>query len=212
MLNAMLLAWLVAAAPFQAAPSSDAPSPQVAPARTASPLPRVALDTSAGRMVIEVDTAHAPISGGNFLRYVDRHLLDGSSFYRRLKVQDHFGFIQFGSNGVVAKSLPPIKHEPTTVTGIRHTDYTVSTARLAPGTARGEFTVSIGDQPSFDADPSRPGDNAGYAAFGHVVEGQDVALRIFDAPNSPTATLRGSFKGEVPAAPVRIVSARRIRP
>jgi peptidyl-prolyl cis-trans isomerase A (cyclophilin A) len=115
-------------------PTSAAPAPAAAPA--GPPLPRVALTTGAGRIVIEVDTVHAPISGNNFLRYVDRRLLDGTTFYRRLKVQDHFGFIQFGANGAPGKFLPPIKHEPTTVTGIKHTDFTVSTARLAPGTAR----------------------------------------------------------------------------
>jgi peptidyl-prolyl cis-trans isomerase A (cyclophilin A) len=68
----------------------------------------------------------------------------------------------------------------------------------------------VGDQPSFDADPGKPGDNLGYAAFGRVIEGKDVLLRIFDAPTSPTKTIMGTFKGEVPEAPVKIVSARRI--
>jgi peptidyl-prolyl cis-trans isomerase A (cyclophilin A) len=105
---------------------------------------------------------------------------------------------------------PPIRHEPTSETGIKHLDGTLSLPRLAPGTARGEFTIMVGDQPSFDADPSKPGDNLGYAAFGRVVEGQEVLLKIFDAPTSPTKTLMGSFKGEVPEAPVTIVTARRL--
>lgn len=185
---------------------------QQAPASAPAPLPlpRVALDTNAGRFVIEADTVHAPISAGNFLKYVDGKRLDGVTFYRAVKVADHFGFVQFGPDGDPKRILPPIKHEPTTQTGIRHTDYTVSTARLAPGSARGEFTISIGDQPSFDADPSKPGDNLGYAAFGHVVEGQDTILTVFNAPVSPTATMRGAFKGEVPVNRVTILTARRI--
>lgn len=176
------------------------------------PLPRVVLTTSAGAIVIEVDNVRAPITGGNFLRYVDQKRLDDATFYRTVKIQDHFGFVQFGVNGAAGKILPPIKHEPTTQTGIKHGDFTLSTPRLAPGTARGDFTIMLGDQPSFDADPSKPGDNLGYAAFGHVVEGREVVLRIFDAPVSPTATVRGSFKGEVPAAPVKIITARRAVP
>jgi peptidyl-prolyl cis-trans isomerase A (cyclophilin A) len=82
--------------------------------------------------------------------------------------------------------------------------------RLAPGSARGEFTISVGAQPSFDADPTRPGDNLGYAAFGRVVEGMDVIHKIFDAPTSPTKTLQGSFKGEVPVTPVKVLTARRV--
>ncbi|RDE06194.1 peptidylprolyl isomerase [Sphingomonas aracearum] len=191
--------------------ASAAPAPAVS-ATPLAQLPRVAIETSAGRIVVEVETGKAPISAANFLRYVDGRKLDGTSFYRDVKVQEGFGFVQFGSDGAPARTLPPIKHEPTTVTGLRHLSGTLSTARLAPGTARGEFTISVGDQPSFDADPARPGDNLGYAAFGRVVEGMDVVMKIFDAPVSPTATLRGAFKGAVPVAPVRIVTARRVKP
>jgi peptidyl-prolyl cis-trans isomerase A (cyclophilin A) len=71
----------------------------------------------------------------------------------------------------------------------------------------------LGDQTaSMDADPGKSGDNLGYAAFAHVVEGQDVVLKIFDAPVSPDASIRGAFKGEVPAAPVKILTARRVKP
>ncbi|MBD8545860.1 peptidylprolyl isomerase [Sphingomonas sp. CFBP 8760] len=175
-----------------------------------SPLPRVAIVTSAGRIVVEADTRAAPVSANNFLRYVDQRKLDGTNFYRVVKVADKFGFVQFGSNGDGKRSLPPIRHEPTSTTGLKHLDGTLSTARLAPGTARGEFTVSVGDQPSFDADPTRPGDNQGYAAFGRIVEGMDVVLRIFDAPVSPDKTVRGAFKGEVPTAPVTVLTARRL--
>jgi peptidyl-prolyl cis-trans isomerase A (cyclophilin A) len=173
-------------------------------------LPRVDLQTSAGPIVVEVDTVHAPITAKNFLAYVDQHKLDGVTFYRTVKVQDHFGFVQFGVNGDPKRVLPPIEHEPTTLTGLHHVDGTLSIARREPGTAQGEFTIMVGDQqPSFDADPSKPGDNLGYAAFGHVVSGMDVVTGIMDAPTDPEATIRGSFKGEVPAAAVTIVSARR---
>lgn len=212
-----ILAWGALTAPvFAQQTAPDAASPATPASATAAPaastLPRVALNTSAGRIVIEADTVHAPISAGNFLRYVDQKRLDGLTFYRDVKVQANFGFVQFGANGDPKRSLPPIKHEPTTVTGLKHLSGTVSTARLAPGTARGEFTIAVGDQPGFDADPTKPGDNLGYAAFGHVVEGMDVVTAIMDAPVSPTATLRGAFKGEVPVSPVKIITARRIKP
>lgn len=177
---------------------------------TEAPLPRVAIETGEGRIVIEANTRAAPVTAGNFLRYIDQRRLDGARFYRVVMVADRFGFVQFGVNGDPKLSLPPIKHEPTSVTGLKHLDGTISTARLEPGTARGEFTISVGDQPSFDADPARPGDNQGFAAFGRVVEGMDVLLRIFGSPVSPTETVRGSFKGEVPAVPITIVTARRL--
>jgi peptidyl-prolyl cis-trans isomerase A (cyclophilin A) len=183
---------------------------QTAPAPVANP--RVAIETSAGRFVVEVEATRAPITARNFLRYVDAKRLDGITFYRTVKVQERFGFVQFGVQNAPARLLPPIRHEPTSQTGVRHLDGTLSMPRLAPGTARGEFTIMLGDQPSFDADPAKPGDNLGYAAFGRVVEGMDVILKIFDAPTSPTKTLQGSFKGEVPEAPVKVLTARRVAP
>lgn len=186
-----------------------AASAQTAPASPPAN-PKVAIETSAGRMVVELYLDKAPISARNFLRYVDSKRLDGAVFYRTVKPADHFGFVQFGIQNAPKKMFPPIKHEPTTLTGIKHLDGTLSLPRLAPGTARGEFTIMVGDQPSFDADPSKPGDNLGYAAFGRVIEGKDVLLKIFDAPTSPTKTIMGTFKGEVPEVPVKIVSARRI--
>jgi len=201
------------------AQTSPAPAPQQAPTPAAAPtpvaaLPRVQITTTVGSFTVEVETAKAPVTAANFLRYVDQKKLDGITFYRTCKVADKFGFVQFGTNGDPKRTLPPIKHEPTTITGLKHLNGTLSTARLAPGSARGDFTVSVGDQPSFDADPTKPDDatktNLGYAAFGRVVDGMDVVLKIFDAPIDPNATVRGSFKGEVPAAPVRVLSARRL--
>jgi len=201
------------------AQTSPAPAPQPAPTPAIVPapdvaLPRVKIDTTAGSFTVEVEVKKAPVTAANFLRYVDQKKLDGITFYRTCKVADKFGFVQFGTNGDPKRTLPPIKHEPTTITGLKHLNGTLSTARLEPGTARGDFTISVGDQPSFDADPTRPDDatktNLGYAAFGRVVDGMDVVLKIFDAPIDPNATVRGSFKGEVPAAPVRVLSARRL--
>jgi len=182
---------------------------QTAPTPAANP--RVELVTTEGRIVVELEATKAPITTANFLRYVDQKRLDGIKFYRTVKVANHFGFVQFGADGDVKRLLPPIRHEPTTQTGLKHLDGTISMPRLAPGTARAEFTISVGDQPSFDGDPTKPGDNLGYAAFGHVVEGMDVVLKIFDAPVSPTATDRGSFKGEIPEAPVKVLTVRRVK-
>ena len=102
-----------------------------------------------------------------------------------------------------------IKHEPTTQTGVKHLNGAISVARLAPGTARGEFTISVGDQPSLDADPSKPGDNLGYAAFGRVVEGMDVVWKILDAPTSPTAG-EGVMKGQMLEPKIRVLKVTRL--
>jgi peptidyl-prolyl cis-trans isomerase A (cyclophilin A) len=194
------LALLVAALCAAPALAQTPPAPQPAPE-----LAHVKVETSEGSIVLELEKARAPVTTANFLRYVDEKRLDGTVFYRTVRVTPAFGFVQFGVQNAPKRVLPPIKHEPTTQTGVRHVDGAISIARLAPGTAQGDFTISVGVQPSLDADPSRPGDNLGYAAFGRVVEGMEVIYRILNAPVSEG----GHFKGEMLAKPVRILSARR---
>jgi peptidyl-prolyl cis-trans isomerase A (cyclophilin A) len=190
------------------AAAQKAKAPPV-PAPPAAPTVRVDLDTSQGRIVLELERAKAPITTANFLRYVDQHRLDGAAFYRVVRVAPRFGFVQFGVQSDPKRILPPIAHEPTTQTGLKHLNGTISIGRFQPGTARGEFTIMVGDQPSFDADPSKPGDNLGYAAFGQVVEGMDLVYKIQESPVSPTKTTQGAFKGEMLETPVIILHAKR---
>jgi peptidyl-prolyl cis-trans isomerase A (cyclophilin A) len=107
------------------------------------------------------------------------------------------GLIQAGTQNEPKRVLPPIAHEPTSVTGIKHKAGAISMARYAPGTASGDFSILLSDMPSLDADPSsaNPEIAAGFAAFGHVVEGMDVVRHIWDAPRSPTKGV-GVMKGQ----------------
>jgi peptidyl-prolyl cis-trans isomerase A (cyclophilin A) len=200
---------LLAATPLAAqAPPPVAPAAPV-PAPTPAATVRVLLTTSAGPITVEVEKDRAPITAANFLRYVDQKRLDGASFYRAVKVQAGFGLVQGGVNNALKKVLPPIKHEPTTQTGLSHLDGTISMARNAPGTAQGEWFITVGDQKTMDANPANPGDNLGFAAFGHVVEGMDVVRAILDLPTSPTKGPPG-MQGQMLEPEVRIVTARRM--
>lgn len=179
----------------------------VAQAPTPAPV-RVALETSAGRIVIEVDQARAPITAGNFLRYVDGRRLDGMEFYRAMKTDQGVGLIQGGVRDA-RRLFPPIAHEPTSQTGLSHVDGAVSVPRFAPGTAQGDFTIMVGDQRYLDAGPNSGGDGLGYAVFGRVVEGMDVVRRILEAPTSPTEG-EGVMRGQMLDPRIRIVTARRL--
>jgi len=191
-----------------ATPPAPVAAPPLAPPQAG--IVRVVLNTSLGPVTIDLEKEKAPITTANFLRYVDQKRLDGTSFYRAVKVASDppLGLVQAGTKGDPKRSLPPIAHEATSKTGLSHLDGTISMARGAPGTASGDFFITIGALPSFDADPSQPGDNLGFAAFGHVVEGMDVVRRILDSPTSPTEG-EGVMKGQMIAQPVRILSARR---
>lgn len=200
---------LVAAALALFAPAL-AQDGSAADAASLQPLPLVEIATDVGTLTVEVDTRRAPITGRNFLAYVDRKMLDGVVFYRVVKAAPDFGFVQFGGLGDPKRTLPPIAHEPTSQTGLSHTDGVLSVARFEPGSARGEFTIMLGAQTSLDANPSAPGDNLGYAAFARVVKGREVLTRILDTPIDPAKTIGGVFAGEMPGTPVRITSARRV--
>ncbi|WP_294197325.1 peptidylprolyl isomerase [uncultured Sphingomonas sp.] len=202
----LLLSLALSAAPHvtsPVAPPVTVPTPlAAAPAPTA--LTRVILTTAAGPIVIGVDTKAAPITAANFLKYVDGKKLDGVSFYRAVKVADGYGLVQFGTRNDPKRTLAPIRHEPTTQTGLSHTDGTISMAMASPGTATGDYFVTVGDLTSMDAKDGQPG----FAAFGRVLEGMDVIRTILAAPTSPTLG-EGAMKGQMLAPTIRIVTARR---
>ena len=172
----------------------------------------VVLETSMGDIVLVLETERAPITAGNFLRYVEEGRLDGTVFYRAMHLdwEPHpNGLIQGGTQYDPDRILPPIPHEPTSVTGLAHVRGALSMARHEPGTANGDFSILLQDQPSMDADPDNP-DPAfrdGYAVFGHVVEGMEVVEAIHAAPRDPDKG-EGWMRGEMLAEPVVIVNAR----
>ena len=177
---------------------------------------RVELVTELGTITAVIDVKRAPVTGTNFIRYVDQKRFDGITFYRAMRLawgEQPNGLVQAGTRGDPRRVLPPIAHEPTNVTGIAHKAGTLSMARFAPGTATGDFSILVSDQPGLDADPSAsdPELQAGYAAFGHVISGMDVVRAIFDAPVSPTEG-EGALRGQMLAKPVKVLSARRLPP
>ena len=172
---------------------------------------RVVLSTSLGAITLDLAADKAPITVANFLKYVDAKRLDGAVFYRAVHagLGSTTGLVQGGLRNDPTRVYPPIGHESTTTTGLRHIDGVISMARYAPGSAQAEFFICVGDQPYLDADPAQPGDNLGFAAFGRVVEGMEVARAILAAPTSPTEG-EGVMKGQMLSPVVIIVDARRV--
>lgn len=199
----LFVAWCfgsVAAA--QTPPAAWTPSPDAV---------RVLLRTSAGDITVALETRRAPITAGNFLRYVDARRLDGQEFYRAMQGNaPGTGLIQGGVRDPRIL-YPPIAHESTTQTGLTHVDGALSVPRLGLGTARGDFTIMVGPQHYLDAGPGSAGDGQGYAVFGRVVEGMDVVRRILASPTSPTEG-QGIMRGQMLSPRIRIITARRVAP
>lgn len=216
-LLAPLAILLVAAAPAKKRPPAPRPAVPAYAKPSNAPLPdkvRIALTTDAGPIVVEVDVKRAPASATNFVRYAETKRFDGTVFYRAMHLkwgEQPNGLIQAGTRGDPRRNLAPITHEPTDQTGILHKAGTLSMARYAPGTATGDFSIMVSDQPGLDAQPEAtdPEAKAGYAAFGQVIEGMDVVKAIFAAPISETEG-EGIMRGQILAKPVKIITARRL--
>jgi peptidyl-prolyl cis-trans isomerase A (cyclophilin A) len=183
------------------------------PAQAQTANPKVRIDTAEGPIVLELYADKAPKTVANYLKYVDRSLFDGASFYRASKppgyAANDYGVIQGGLQNDPKKVLPPVAHEPTTQTGIKHVSGTISMGRHAPGSAQADWFIVIGEQDYLDADAKDPKKTPGFAAFGRVVEGLDVAQKILGMPVDPKAGA-GAMKGEMLVKPVRIRSVKRV--
>ena len=184
---------------------------QTPPAPPAPATVRVLLRTSAGDIMLALETQRAPISAANFLRYVDARRLDGQEFYRAMRTNaPGTGLIQGGVRDT-RLLYPPIAHESTAQTGLSHVDGALSVPRLGLGTARADFTIMVGDQHYLDAGPGSAGDGGGYAVFGRVIDGMDVVRRILASPTSPTEG-QGILRGQMLMPRIRIITARRVPP
>jgi peptidyl-prolyl cis-trans isomerase A (cyclophilin A) len=179
-----------------------------APAARPAPLPKVAIVTSEGTITAVLEAKKAPITTANFLRYVDAHKFDGTTFYRAAKSKSYpgNGLVQGGIDHNIRNSFLPIKHEPTTKTGLHHVNGTLSMARNEVGSAMGDFFITLGPAPDLDA----RGSYAGYAAFGHVLSGMDVAKRILAKPTFPGGWDIDTI-GQTLRQPVKIITVKRIQ-
>jgi peptidyl-prolyl cis-trans isomerase A (cyclophilin A) len=154
-----------------------------------APLIRVLIETEKGNIEVELDSAKAPATVANFLRYVDGKFYDGGVFHRTVKPGNQpdnkvkIEVVQAGINPEKARSeFPPIKLERTRVTNLKHTDGAISMARDGPDTATSDFFLCIGAQPELDFGGKRNPDGQGLAAFGKVIRGLDVVKRIQASP------------------------------
>ena len=177
----------------------------------------VVLETAKGTIEIEVDLEHAPVTSGNFLRYVDGGFFDGGEFYRAVR-PDTESRVDYPIQVVEARvasarvreGFPPIPLERTSLTRLTHRDGTVSMGRAAPDSATSSFFICLGDQPELDFGGRRNADGQGFAAFGRVIAGMAVVRAIQMAAVAPN----GAPNARTPlsqnlAPPIAITKARR---
>jgi peptidyl-prolyl cis-trans isomerase A (cyclophilin A) len=171
-------------------------------AEPAAPAPaaptRVALETSEGRIVVELRADKAPKTVANFLQYVNDSFYDGTIFHRVIA-----GFMIQGGGFDAAMAekptRPPIPIESNN--GLKNVRGAVAMARTGdPNSATAQFFINVVDNSRLDY-PSF--DGHGYTVFGNVVEGMQVIDKIRAVPTGR----RGPFEN-VPVSPVVIKTAR----
>jgi homoserine O-acetyltransferase len=172
-----VIAVLAAAAVLQSPPllmNPDAPMFS----RRAPRLFDVRLETSKGAIVVEVHRDWAPHGADRFFNLVEAHYYDDNRFFRV-----HAGrWAQFGINGnpeIATKWRDAtIPDDPPKQSNVRGT---VTFAFAVPNGRTTQVYIAL-------ADLSDPQDKQGFAPFGRVIRGMDVA----DALNSEYGENSGS--------------------
>ncbi|HEV2856025.1 MAG TPA: peptidylprolyl isomerase [Thermoanaerobaculia bacterium] len=192
-----LLAIAAPAAPQASKAPKPAPKAQAAQKPAANP--RVLLDTTKGKIVLELYPAKAPKTVKNFLDYVKAGQYNGVIFHRVIP-----GFMVQGGG-----FTPDMKEKPTRApipneadNGLSNDRGTIAMARTAdPNSASAQFFINVADNTPLNHTSKTP-QGWGYAVFGRVVEGMEVADAIVAVPT----TTKGLYEN-VPLEPVVIRKA-----
>ncbi|MCZ4337447.1 peptidylprolyl isomerase [Shewanella colwelliana] len=130
--------------------------------------PKVELDTTMGKIIVELDRKRAPITVDNFLTYVVKGHYDNTLFHR---VIPEF-VVQGGGLNPKLEEKPfgePIINESGN--GLSNGLGTIAMAREDnPHSATAQFYFNVGDNKRLDPSKRR----WGYAVFGEVVEGMEI--------------------------------------
>ena len=165
--------------------------------------PKVELQTSMGNIVVELDSAKAPKSVENFLKYVDAKQYDGTIFHR---VISNFMIQGGGFTPDMRKkeTRAPIMNEADN--GLKNLRGTIAMARTGdPHSATAQFFINVTNN-SFLNHRSKDARGWGYTVFGRVVSGMDVVDKIRNAPTGA----KGPFRKDAPQQDITILKARRM--
>ena len=165
--------------------------------------PRVALETSKGKIVLELYADKAPQTVKNFLAYVDAGFYDGTIFHRIIP-----GFmIQGGGFTADMKqksARAPIRNEADN--RMRNERGTIAMARTQdPHSATAQFFINLVDN-DFLNHKGKSSQGWGYVVFGQIVKG----IGVVDAISKVNTVTRGMHRN-VPAEAVVITKVNRVK-
>ncbi|PCI71216.1 MAG: peptidylprolyl isomerase [Gammaproteobacteria bacterium] len=164
--------------------------------------PRVQLDTTAGKIIVELDRLRAPITSNNFLYYVTNGSYDGTIFHRVVKefvvqgggYNEHF--TERKSEGAIYnESGNGLKNEMFTIAMAREND---------PHSSTRQFYFNMADNDNLD-----PGRSWGYTVFGNVTEGEEILELI---ANTKVHRHEELDWDDVPIRPIFLKKATLLKP
>lgn len=161
---------------------------------------KVAINTSEGRIVIELDEQKAPKTCANFLKYAKEGFYNNTIFHRVIP-----GFMIQGGGFTATmqqkKTLAPIPLEAKN--GLKNNVGTIAMARTNdPNSATSQFFINVKDNDFLNASPT----NDGYAVFGQVISGMDTVRKIVRQP-----TTSKGYHDDVPVRPIEIKSVELLK-
>ena len=164
--------------------------------------PRVAMDTTMGKIIIELWPDKAPVTVKNFLDYADASFYDNKIFHRVIP-----GFMiqggGFDKNLKKYETKPPIKNEAGN--SMKNNRGTIAMARTnVVDSATCQFFINLKNN-DFLNQRDKSARGFGYAVFGKVISGMDVVDKIAASP-----TTRMGGHGNVPVTPVIIKSVKKL--
>ena len=164
--------------------------------------PKVVIETSKGKITVELWADKAPATTENFLRYTDEGFYDGTVFHR---VINNF-MIQGGGFTSDMQQKPthkPIKNEATAE--LKNDRGTIAMARTQQiHSATSQFFINVVDNDFLNHKNESPG-GFGYAVFGKVTDGLDVVDEIKAVETGNV----GPF-GDVPKESIVIKTIKRL--
>ena len=167
-------------------------APQAQTVAPAAKVVRVEMETSYGKLVVELDSAKAPKTVANFLKYVKDGSYQGTQFHRVIP-----GFVVQGggydSHFTSLPNYPAVENESKN--GLSNSRGTLAMARTGdPHSATRQFYFNLKNNEALDG-----GVNWGYTVFGKVVSGIEVLDKIAAQPTGFNPDLQAD---DVPQQPI----------
>ena len=150
------------------------------------------IQTTMGDMIVELYPEQAPATVANFLEYATKGHYDRTLIHRVVKdyVIQGGGYSRIYTERITREAIPYEGDK-----GLKNQRGTIAMARGDdPDSAQSQWFINLRDNERFDHRVTDLGPIYGYAVFGRVVDGLDVA----DAIGNVETGEAGPFDAEVP--------------